>query len=60
MGLRIICAFCLSTSAGVRMKHDTNSAVADAALWMNGWGIKFELPLPNVEFTFDRPAFMAS
>lgn len=38
-GRRIICAFCFKTSAGVRIKHDTSSAVAEAALWMKGWGI---------------------
>lgn len=35
-----ICAFCLRTSAGVRMKHDTSSAMEEAAEWMIGRGIK--------------------
>ena len=32
------CAFCLRTSAGVRMKQETASAVAEAALWRSGVG----------------------
>ena len=24
------------------MKHDTSSAVAEAALWMNGWGTRVD------------------
>ena len=31
-------AFCLRTSAGVRMKQETASAVAEAALWSKGVG----------------------
>lgn len=33
-----ICAFCLSTSAGVSMKHDTASAVEEAIPLMIGLG----------------------
>jgi len=33
-----ICAFCLMTSAGVRMAHETSSATADAAELMSGAG----------------------
>ena len=35
-----ICAFCLSTSAGVRMKQDTSSAMEEAAEWRIGRGIR--------------------
>ena len=35
-----ICAFCLMTSAGVRMAQDTNSAMDEAAAWITGVGIK--------------------
>lgn len=34
----IICAFCLRTSAGVSMKHDTASAVEDAIALITGIG----------------------
>lgn len=34
----IICAFCLRTSAGVSMKHDTASAVEEAIALMMGLG----------------------
>ncbi len=33
-----ICAFCLITSAGVRMAQETSSAREDAAAWMRGVG----------------------
>ena len=33
-----ICAFCLRTSAGVRMRHDTNSPVEEAIEWVIGVG----------------------
>lgn len=33
-----ICAFCFRTSAGVRMKHDTDSAAEDAMAWTTGVG----------------------
>jgi hypothetical protein len=33
-----IWAFCLMTSAGVRMAQDTNSAREEAAAWMTGVG----------------------
>lgn len=35
-----ICAFCFITSAGVRMAHDTNSAMDDAPAWRMGVGIR--------------------
>lgn len=34
----IICAFCLRTSAGVRMKQETDSAMEEAMPWMTGVG----------------------
>lgn len=37
-GLRIICAFCLMTSAGVRTRHDASSAMDEAAESINGCG----------------------
>ena len=33
-----ICAFCLITSAGVRMAQETSSASDEAAAWMRGVG----------------------
>lgn len=33
-----ICAFCLMTSAGVRIAQDTSSASDEAAAWMTGVG----------------------
>ena len=36
--LRTICAFCFRTSAGVRMKHDTISAVEEAMAFITGAG----------------------
>lgn len=33
-----ICAFCFSTSAGVRMKQETSSAEEDAIAWTTGVG----------------------
>ena len=33
-----ICAFCLITSAGVRMAQETNSAREEAAAWITGVG----------------------
>lgn len=33
-----ICAFCLMTSAGVRMAHETSSAREEAAAWITGVG----------------------
>lgn len=37
-GTRTICAFCLSTSAGVRMKQETSSAAEEATLSIIGRG----------------------
>lgn len=37
-GPETICAFCLRTSAGVRMKQETSSAVLEAAVWAMGCG----------------------
>lgn len=42
-----ICAFCLMTSAGVRMAHETSSASDEAAAWMTGLGSS--VPLRVVE-----------
>ena len=33
-----ICAFCLMTSAGVRMAQETSSASEGAAAWITGMG----------------------
>jgi len=33
-----ICAFCLRTSAGVRIRHDTSSAIEEAAECVIGIG----------------------
>lgn len=33
-----ICAFCLITSAGVRIAQETSSASEEAAAWMTGTG----------------------
>jgi hypothetical protein len=33
-----ICAFCLMTSAGVRMAQETSSAREEAAAWITGMG----------------------
>ena len=33
-----ICAFCLMTSAGVRMAQETSSAREEAAAWITGVG----------------------
>lgn len=33
-----ICAFCLTTSPGAMMAHETSSAAADARLLTIGWG----------------------
>ena len=43
-----ICAFCLRTSAGVRMKQETSSAMEEAAEWMTGVGISGVLLGPDV------------
>ena len=45
-----ICAFCLRTSAGVRMKHETSSAMEEEAEWIRGVGIRGELAGPMVGF----------
>jgi len=39
-----ICAFCLMTSAGVRMAHETSSAIEEAAEWISGWGRRWLEP----------------
>jgi hypothetical protein len=38
LAVSTIWAFCLMTSAGVRMAQETSSAIEDAAEWMIGWG----------------------
>lgn len=35
-----ICAFCLMTSAGVRMAQETSSAMEEAAAWRTGVGMR--------------------
>lgn len=35
-----ICAFCLITSAGVRMAQDTSSAIEEAPAWRTGVGMR--------------------
>lgn len=34
----IICAFCFRTSAGVRIRQETSSAVLEARVWDSGVG----------------------
>lgn len=38
LDLLTICAFCLRTSAGVRIKHETSSPVDEAREWVMGTG----------------------
>jgi hypothetical protein len=38
--LDTICAFCLMTSAGVRMAQETSSAREEAVAWMRGVGMR--------------------
>ena len=54
------CAFCLRTSAGVRMKHDTSSPIEDATEWMTGVGINRALLAPIVGFRRWRRLFVPS
>jgi hypothetical protein len=42
------------------MKHDTSSAVAEAALWMKGWGIKGDDEPLRVGLAFVSRDFTAS
>ena len=42
-----ICAFCLITSAGVRIAQETSSAVLEAREWRRGIG-------SDMEFDFER------
>ena len=53
-----ICAFCLSTSAGVRMKQETSSAVPEAAAWTSGVGSRV-VPFEEV-FSLPRADLVAS
>ena len=59
-GRRIICAFCFNTSAGVKMKQETSSAIADAALWMNGSGTKGRDDGSSIGFAFLNKDFTLS
>jgi hypothetical protein len=56
----IICAFCFRTSAGVRMRHDTISAVEDAIPCIMGVGrecVNGRWNLSRVPFVEDRFLF---
>ena len=54
-----ICAFCLRTSAGVRMKQDTSSAMEEAAEWIIGMGIR-EAPEERTGFRRAKMDFVPS
>ena len=54
------CAFCLRTSAGVRMKQETSSATDEAAECINGVGIKGVFEGPKVGFSRWRILFVPS
>ena len=55
-----ICAFCLMTSAGVRIAHDTNSATEEAPACTSGVGIR-PLGCDDVEgFIWVNKAFVRS
>lgn len=53
-GRLIICAFCLRTSAGVRIRQETSSADEDATLSITGWGISGLEEFPRVGFDLWR------
>ena len=55
-------AFCLMTSAGVRMAQETSSARAEAEAWMIGWGRRNgrSLLLLLAVAMGERPDLMAS
>ena len=53
-----IWAFCLITSAGVRMAQETSSAREDEALWISGWGSR--AALLNCGLCFVRRDFTPS
>ena len=55
-----ICAFCLSTSAGVSMKQETNSPTDEAAACIKGVGIKGVFEDPIVGFSRCRMVFVPS
>lgn len=54
-----ICAFCLMTSAGVRMAQDTSSAREEAAACMTGVGSK-PLGCDDVELRLVKSDFVRS
>ena len=54
-----ICAFCLITSAGVRMAQDTSSAREEAAAWMTGVGSR-PLGCAEVELRLVKRDFVRS
>lgn len=60
-GLRTtIWAFCFRTSAGVRMKQETSSAVEDARAWRMGVGIRGKVEAGRVGLTVWRRDLVAS
>ena len=54
------CAFCLRTSAGVRMKHETSSPIEDATEWITGVGINGMFLAPTAGFRRWRMLFVPS
>lgn len=54
-----IWAFCLMTSAGVRMAQDTSSAREEAAAWITGVGRR-PLGCEDVEFSLVNRDFVRS
>ena len=59
-GRRTICAFCLMTSAGVRIRHDASSAIDEAAEWTIGRGINGCCDPLRVGLIFIQPLLTAS
>ena len=55
-----ICAFCLMTSAGVRMAQETSSATEDAVAYIRGVGISPFGGLDVCGLSRDRSAFVRS
>ena len=53
-------AFCLRTSAGVRMRQETSSPMAEAAEWMKGVGIRGVLEVDRVGLRVWRRDFVPS
>ena len=55
-----IWAFCLRTSAGVRMKQETSSPIQEAAEWIKGAGIRGAYEDPSLGLSLWRMAFVPS